>query len=75
MFWIFFYYSINIHVKSLIITWFLWALTTFSTFAMESFFLFDEWNIFKWFINIFLNVFLTILFVAIWFYLTKLILK
>jgi hypothetical protein len=42
---------------------------------MESFFLFDEWNFLKWFTNIFLNVFLTILFVAIWFYLTKILLK
>lgn len=71
LFWIFFYYTVDIHIKSLIVTWFLWALTTFSTFALESFFLLDEWKFWKMLLNIFANVFLTIVFVAIWYYLSK----
>jgi len=75
MFGIFFYYSVHTHIKSLVVTGFLWALTTFSTFAMESFFFLDEWEYLKALGNIFANIVLTILFVAIWFYLTKIILK
>jgi CrcB protein len=73
LFWIFFYYSVNIHIKSFLVTWFLWALTTFSTFAIETLFLLD-WKEYKYAVlNIFVNVFFTVLCVSIWFYLTKLI--
>ena len=75
MFGIAFYYPLPPHVKSFIISWFLWALTTFSTFAMESFFMLDGWRYKEFLLNISLNIILTILFVAIWFYLMKLILK
>lgn len=75
VFWIAFYYHIPSHIKSFIISGFLWALTTFSTFAMESFFMLDAGK-YKYFIlNVWLNVILTILFAAVGFYLIKLILK
>ncbi len=68
LFWIFGLMSVNIYLKSFIVTGFLWALTTFSTFAMESFFLLDAWN-FKYFlINVWLNLFFTIFFVFIGYY-------
>jgi len=75
LFWIFFYYSIDIRIKSLVVTWFLWGLTTFSTFAIESFFLADWWNYKHLIYNIFFNVFWTIIFVAIWFYWAKMIIE
>ena len=71
LFGIFFYYSVDIRIKSLVVTGFLWALTTFSTFALESFFLLDWWNYKHFAYNLLLNIIWTILFVAIWFYLAK----
>jgi CrcB protein len=71
LFGIFFYYSVDIRIKSLVVTGFLGALTTFSTFAIESFFLFDWWNYKHFFYNVLANFLWTILFVAIWFYLAK----
>ena len=75
LFGIFFFYSVDIRIKSLVVTWFLGALTTFSTFAIESFFLFDWWNYKHFIYNIWLNLFSTIIFVWIWFYGTKFIIK
>ncbi len=75
MFGIAFYYPLPPYVKSFVISWFLWALTTFSTFAMESFFMLDGWKYKDFLLNISLNVILTVLFVAIGFYLMKMILK
>ncbi len=75
LFWLFWIISVSPHLKSFIITWFLWALTTFSTFAIESFFLIDAWNIKYFLINIWLNIFFTIFFVFIGYYWLIYILK
>jgi len=75
MFGIAFYYPLNPHVKSFIVSWFLGALTTFSTFAMESFFMLDSGKYKDFLLNTSANLILTILFVAIGFYTMKLILK
>ena len=75
LFGIFYYYSVDIKIKSLVMTWFLGALTTFSTFAAESFFLADWWNYKHFFYNIWLNLFFTIGFVAVWFYGVKFIIE
>ena len=63
--------QIDIKYKSMLTTWFLWALTTFSTFAMESFFLLDRWSYLKFILNISLNLFLTIIFAGFGFYLVS----
>ena len=67
--------EVDIKYKSLLTTWFLWALTTFSTFAMESFFILDRWNYTKFILNISLNLFLTIIFAWIGFYLVSYLFK
>lgn len=51
---------LSVHVKSFLTTGFLGALTTYSTFAMESFFLLQGGNIALAIANITLNVFGTI---------------
>jgi len=61
--------------KSMITTGFLWALTTFSTFALESFFMIDRWNYFHFVLNISLNLIGTILFAWIGFYLVNYLFK
>ena len=61
--------------KSMITTGFLWALTTFSTFAMESFFMIDRWNYFHFILNISLNLIWTILFAWIGYYVVNYIFK
>jgi len=66
---------IDPRLKSLLTTWFLWALTTYSTFALESFFMLDRWNYHHFLSNIFLNLFWTILFAGLGFYLVKIIFR
>lgn len=56
LFALFSMYSIEPYIKSFLTTGFLGALTTFSTFAMESFFLLNT-NIYYAFVNIALNLF------------------
>ena len=59
-------------LKSLLTTGFLGALTTYSTFALESFFMIDRWNYQHFMINISANLIWTILFAGLGFYLVKL---
>jgi len=73
IFGIFFFQEIDVRIKSLVVTWFLWALTTFSTFSLESFFLLDSWEYKHFFYNVFGNVCGTILFAALWFYGAKIL--
>jgi len=49
------------HAKSFLSTGMMGALTTYSTFALESFWLFNEGSLFLAFTNIMLNVILTLL--------------
>jgi len=63
--------SIDTKIKSMLTTWFLWALTTYSTFAMESFFMIDRWNYTHFILNISLNLIWTILFAGLGFYLVN----
>jgi CrcB protein len=56
-------------------TWFLWALTTYSTFALESFFMIDRWNYIHFILNISLNLIWTIVFAWFGFYLISYLLK
>ncbi len=73
LFGIFEYVAINPYYKSMIVTWFLGALTTFSTFALESFFMLDRWNYHHFVLNISLNLIWTILLAGLGFYLVKFI--
>jgi len=63
----YFFYSsnISIHTKSFLTTGILGALTTYSTFAIESFLLLQGGSLFYGFLNMFLNVFGSISFTAI----------
>ncbi len=67
------YTSLNVHLKSFLTTGFLGGLTTFSTFAMESFLLLSGGQIFYAFLNITLNTFGSISMAALGYYLLKLI--
>jgi CrcB protein len=51
---------INPQLKALLITGFLGALTTFSTFSLETFLMISQGDYLKGFINIILNVFFSI---------------
>jgi len=57
--------SLSPHLKTFMITGILGALTTYSTFAIESFFLLESGNYIHAFANMALNLFGTILFAGI----------
>jgi CrcB protein len=57
----FMYSSLPVHIKSLLSTGILGALTTYSTFAIESFLLFNGGSIALAFTNILLNAFGTVI--------------
>jgi CrcB protein len=61
--------TLNIHLKSFLTTGVLGALTTYSTFAIESFLLLEGGSIFLAFLNITLNVIGTISMAAIGYFL------
>ena len=65
----------SVHTKSFLSTGILGALTTYSTFAVESFFLLESGHILLALANISLNSFGTIFMAGSGFYLTKLFLK
>lgn len=67
--------KVDTKIKSLLTTGFLWALTTYSTFAMESFFMIDRWNYAQFILNISLNLIWTILCAGIGFYLVNFLFK
>jgi len=57
--------TLSPHLKTFMITGILGALTTYSTFAIESFFLLESGDYFTAFLNMTLNLFGTILFAGI----------
>ena len=61
----------SLHVKSFLSTGILGALTTYSTFAIESFLLLEGGSIVLAFTNMFLNVFGTVIMAGVGFYLVK----
>ena len=69
LFWIFQIWKLDTHYKSMLTTWFLWALTTYSTFAFESFMMIDAGNYKHFMLNISLNLTWTILLAGLGFYL------
>ncbi len=62
--------TLSPHIKSFLVTGFLGALTTYSTFAIESFFLLESGRYAHAFSNIFINVAGTILMAAIGYIIT-----
>lgn len=60
--------SVNVHTKSLLTTGFLGALTTYSTFAIESFLLIHAGSFILAGVNMFMNLVGTILFVSLGYY-------
>lgn len=74
LFAVFMAYPLSVHFKSFLTTGFLGALTTYSTFAMETFFLFNV-SITYAFINIFANVMGTIISAGIGFRLLSYLLR
>jgi len=65
----------SLHVKSFLTTGLLGALTTYSTFALESFFLLEGGHFLLAFYNISLNLFGTIIFCSLGFYIIKFFFK
>ena len=63
--------SINVHLKSFLTTGILGALTTYSTFAIESFLLLEGGSFFLALLNISLNVFGTVFMAGFGYYLIK----
>ncbi len=63
----------SLHVKSFLTTGILGGFTTYSTFAIESFFLLQSGTLFLGFVNMGLNLFGTVLMAGGGFYLAKLI--
>lgn len=61
----------SLHMKSFLSTGILGALTTYSTFAIESFLLLEGGSITLAFINMFLNLFGTVLMAGLGFFLVK----
>lgn len=74
LFAIFYTFSMPVYIKSFLTTGFLGALTTYSTFAMETFFLLNS-NLFLGLLNIVANLFGTILAAGLGYKLTLYILK
>ncbi|MBC8238175.1 MAG: hypothetical protein H8E76_08080 [Helicobacteraceae bacterium] len=65
----------SLHAKSFLSTGLLGALTTYSTFAIESFLLLQRGQIFLVFSNITLNAFGTVLMASMGFYLSKIFIR
>ena len=65
----------SVHIKSFLTTGFLGALTTYSTFAIESFLMLEAGSITLALLNISLNVFGTIFMAGSGFYIVKSIMK
>jgi CrcB protein len=63
----------SLHVKSFLTTGILGGFTTYSTFAIESFFLLQSGTLFLGFVNMGLNLFGTVLMAGGGFYLAELI--
>ena len=75
LFGIFEVWSLQPHYKSMITTGFLGALTTYSTFALESFMMIDSGNYKHFMWNISLNLVWTILLAGLGFYLGSFLAK
>ncbi|MDD2356501.1 MAG: fluoride efflux transporter CrcB [Thiovulaceae bacterium] len=65
----------SLHVKSFLTTGILGGFTTYSTFAIESFFLLQGGNLFLGFVNMGLNLFGTVLMAGGGFYLAKFVIS
>ena len=71
----FMYTALPVHLKSFLTTGILGALTTYSTFAIESFLLFEGGSFMLALLNITLNAFGSVLFAGIGYYLIKMLPK
>lgn len=67
--------TLSVHMKSFLTTGFLGALTTYSTFAMESFFLIEGGSILLAAINMSLNLFGTVIMAGSGYYLVNYLFK
>lgn len=67
--------SLSVHIKSFLSTGILGALTTYSTFAIESFLLLEGGSIILAFLNMGLNVFGTIIMAGSGYYITNFLFK
>ena len=67
--------TLSVHMKSFLTTGFLGALTTYSTFAMETFWLLEGGSFLLALTNMALNVFGTVAMAGLGFYIIKLIFK
>ena len=71
----FMYTALPVHLKSFLTTGILGALTTYSTFAIESFLLFEGGSFMLALLNITLNAFGSVLFAGLGYYLVKMLPK
>ena len=67
--------ELSVHMKSFLTTGFLGALTTYSTFAMETFWLLEGGSLLLALTNMALNVFGTVMMAGVGFYIVKLLFK